>query len=408
MADRELDLVLFGATGFTGRLAARYVATHAPSGFRWGLAGRDRLKLEVLRSELGPSTPTRTLAVDSTDHAAVGNMARCARVVASTAGPFAIYSNSVVDACVEARTHYADITGETPWVRRLIERHHARAATEGTRIVPLCGFDAIPSDVGTWMVVDWIRRELGQATRRVKAAFTIAGGGLNGGTAASALSMADSGELRSFENPLLLVPPERRAGLGAQLRSRSGWDPVFGRWLAPFVMAPATSQVVLRSAALYAERGRPYGPEFRYEESLGVKSRVAASAITAAIALTDVALRYRIGRGVIRRLVPAPGQGPSEEAMKRGFFRTRILGEAADGRLAMGEISYDGDAGNRATVLMLSESAFALALEGSRLPGQPAGGVLTPAVALGEVLVDRLKCAGMSMRVGKLECGVSR
>jgi short subunit dehydrogenase-like uncharacterized protein len=399
MSDRELDLVLFGATGFTGRLAARYLAAHAPSGLRWGLAGRDPAKLELLRGALGPVPPARTIVADSGDASAVAAMARRARVVVSTAGPFALHSDPVVDACVEARTHYTDITGETPWVRRLIDRHHARAAADGTRIVPLCGFDSIPSDLGTWMLVDWLGRELGQATRHVRVAFTIGGGGLNGGTAASALSMAERGELGALGEPLLLVPTERRGGLEGRLRSRSSWDPTLGQWLAPFVMAPANTQVVLRSAALWSERGAPYGASFRYEEALAVPGPVAAGAVTASLALATLALRTRAGRGLLRRLVPAPGQGPSEEAMARGFFRARLVGEADDGRLAVGEVSYDGDAGNRSTVLMLSESALALALDADRLPGQPAGGVLTPSAALGAVLLERLRRAGMRLTV---------
>ena len=399
MSERELDLVLFGATGFTGRLTARYLAAHAPSGLRWGIAGRDRLKLEHLKGELGPAPPTRTIAADSGDKAAVAAMARLARVVVSTAGPFALYSDPVVDACVEARTHYTDITGESPWVRRLIDRHHGRAAAEGTRIVPLCGFDSIPSDLGTWMLVDWFRRELGQATRRVRASFTFGGGGLNGGTAASALSMAESGDTRSLGKTLLLVPPERRGGLDGHLRTRPSWDPALERWLAPFVMAPVNTQVVLRSAALWSERGAPYGPQFSYEESLAVKGRIAAGTITLSMALGVLALRFRLGRAIVRRLVPAPGQGPSEEAMARGFFHTRLVGEASDGRLALGEVSYGGDPGNRSTVLMLSESALALALDGDRLPGQPAGGVLTPSAAMGAVLLERLRRAGMRLSV---------
>jgi short subunit dehydrogenase-like uncharacterized protein len=164
-------------------------------------------------------------------------------------------------------------------------------------------------------------------------------------------------------------------------------------------MAPVNTQVVLRSAALWSERGAPYGPQFSYEESLAVKGRIAAGTITLSMALAVLALRYRVGRSLVRRLVPAPGQGPSEEAMARGFFRTRLLGEAADGRLALGEVSYGGDPGNRSTVLMLSESALALALDGDRLPGQPAGGVLTPSAAMGAVLLERLRRAGMRLSV---------
>ncbi|MEZ0230850.1 MAG: trans-acting enoyl reductase family protein, partial [Planctomycetota bacterium] len=356
MSDRELAIVVFGATGFTGRLAARYLADHAPKGLRWGIAGRDRGKLDALAATLGAAAPEKIVA-DSGDGPAIAAMVRRARVVVSTAGPFARWSDPVVAACVEARTHYCDITGETPWVRRLVDRHHARAAVDGTRIVPCCGFDSIPSDIGTWLVVSSLRRELGQGTRRVRASFVVGGGGLNGGTAASALSLAETGDTRALDDPLLLVPAERRAAIEARPWSR--WprrSETKGKWLAPFVMAPVNTQIVLRSAALYAERGEPYGPLFSYDEALEVKGRLAATGIAAALVGTDKILGTRPGRALLRRLVPAPGEGPSEEAMARGFFRTRLEGEATDGRRWSAELSYPGDAGNRSTVLMLIES----------------------------------------------------
>src|SRR5262249_37810537 len=157
----------------------------------------------------------------------------------------------------------------------------------------------------------------------------IGGGGLNGGTAATALTLAESGDLRRLGNPVLLVPSERRSQVAGRLPRGPAWDPGFGRWLAPFVMAPANTQVVLRSAAIWAERGAPYGPTFGYEEALATKSRIAAGAIAASMAVSDRALRSRFGRALLRRLVPAPGKGPSEEAMAKGFFRTRLIGEAA-------------------------------------------------------------------------------
>ncbi len=398
---RDFDLVLYGATGFTGHQAARYLAAHAPAGVRWAIAGRDDRKLHALARELaaaGPSRPAATLRADAGQPASIQAMVERTRVVASTAGPFARWSDPVVAACAQARTDYADITGETPWVRRLIERHHARAADDGTRLVPLCGFDSIPSDLGAWMVVDSVRREWQQPTRSVRSAFRLGGGGLNGGTFASALTMAEQGEAGALEDPLLLVPSGARAQVvDRRPRRRAGKDEALDAWLAPFVMAPINQQVVLRSAALWAERGAPYGPAFAYDEGLELKRPVAAMAVAVGTRVGDRLLRSRVGRGLVRRLAPSPGQGPSEEQMNRGWFRVRLLGEAQDGRRALGELSCQGDAGNRATVLMLCESALALALDRDRLP--PGGGVLTPATALGPVLLERLRAAGVTARV---------
>lgn len=400
-AARDLDVVLYGATGFTGRLAARYLAARAPAGLRWGLAARDEGKLQALVRELedaGSSRPVATLRADAGDPTSLRAMVERARVVASTAGPFARFSDPVVAACVEARTDYTDITGETPWVRRLIDRHHERAAADGTRVVPLCGFDSIPSDLGAWMVVDWVRREWQQPTASVRSAFRLGGGGLNGGTVASALTMAEQGDAGALTKPLLLVPPGARHHVdGARPRRSAGKDPALDAWLAPFVMAPINQQVVLRSAALWAERGAPYGPRFAYDEGLELKRPVAAMAVAVGARVGDRLLRSRFGRGLVRRLAPSPGEGPSEEAMARGWFRVRLLGEAQDGRRALGEVSYPGDAGNRATVLMLCESALALALDHERLP--PGGGLLTPSTAMGPVLLERLRQAGVTARV---------
>lgn len=400
VSERDLDLVLFGATGFTGRQAARYLAAHAPAGVRWGVAGRDAGRVEAVRREHGAAA---ALVADSQQPESVAAMVARTRVLLSTAGPFARYGTPVVEACAEQGVHYCDITGETPWVRGLIDRFHERAAAAGTRIVPCCGFDSVPSDLGTWMVVDWIRRTWDQPTRRVLAAFSMGGGGLNGGTLASALAMAEAGDLDLVRDPVLLNPPSRR---GAEARAhapeRSGveWEPVLGRWLAPFVMAPVNTRVVRRSAALAAEWGAPYGEPFTYDEALATRRRPLAWAAAAGMAVSPALLARPRVRRLLERLGPAPGEGPSERAMERGWFRCLLLGEARDDRLALAEVSGQGDPGNRATVTFLCEAGLALALEQDALPGGRArGGVLTPATALGEVLVRRLQAAGLRLSV---------
>lgn len=391
---RTFDLVAFGATGFTGRQAVRYLEAHAPAGLRWAAAGRDRRKLEAL------GAPAIVVA-DGDDPASVDALAASARVVLSTAGPFAKYGTSLVDACVRHRTGYADITGETAWVRSLIDRHHARAAAEGTRIVPFCGFDSVPSDLGTWRLVRWLREHRGQGTRKVSASYTVRGG-FNGGTLASGLAMAEAGEVGAGD-VLLLNPPSHRTD---DERARSPEfrgvrrDPERGVWLAPFLMASINTRVVRRSAALAEDWGEAYGPRFAYEEAHEFRKRSAAEADRAVQALLGQAFRHRWGRAALRRFGPAPGEGPSEKTMAHGFFRARFLAEADDGRKVLATMAAKGDPGNRVTVRILCEAALALATQAEALPGAPGrGGVLTPATGLGEVLWRRLEATGTTWEV---------
>jgi short subunit dehydrogenase-like uncharacterized protein len=404
-AGREFDVVLYGATGFVGRQTVAYFAAHAPRGLRWALAGRSAERLARVREACGPAAADAGLVVaDAADATALGTLAARARVVLSTAGPFALYGDGLVDACVAQRTHYVDITGETPWVRRLIDRHHARAAAEGTRIVPCCGFDSVPSDLGAWRVASAIRARHGEPCVEVRACFSIRGG-VNGGTLASALHMMEAGDARRFADPFLLNPP----GSAPRGGSRHG-DPLlpvhdagFDAWLAPFVMAPVNTRVVRRSAALLAGGDAPaYDRDFEYDEYLrvgrGRGAALAATGLAAGLAAGGASLRLAPVRALVRRVVPAPGQGPSERSMDGGSFRCDLLGRSASGRIERGRIAGRGDPGNRATTTFVCESALALATDTDALPGdRGAGGVLTPASALGDALARRLAAAGMTL-----------
>ena len=404
MQARPYDVVLYGASGFSGRQATIYLRDHAPPELRWAIAGRNQVKLHNLRRQLGLSASVGTLIADSREKASVDEMVGATRALASTAGPFAKYGDPVVEACVEQGTHYADITGETPWVRSLIERFHERAAAEGTRIVPCCGFDSVPSDLGTLLLTDWISATWGCGTLRVQSAFKVGRAGFNGGTIASALNMADRiGELRDV---LLLNPPGAR-GEAERRRSQDrqgwSWDEDLRCWLAPFVMAPINTRVVRRSNALLAAAELGYGQDFAYAEALEAPSRRQAALITLADRAAGVALGFGPLRGIAQRLAPPPGTGPSEELMRKGWFQVRLVGEAENGRKALCRVRGDGDPANRATVRMLCESAICLALEQDALPQRVGkGGVLTPATALGQTLASRLRAAGMELEVTAL------
>jgi short subunit dehydrogenase-like uncharacterized protein len=398
---RPFDVVLYGATGFVGRQTARYFADHAPPKLRWALAGRSADKLAALGQRLGASPPG-VIAADAADAGALDTLAAQARVVLSTAGPFARYGSELVAACVRHGTHYADITGETPWVRRMIDEHHAAAAANGTRIVPGCGFDSVPSDLGAWLVAKALREQHGERCASVKAAFSLRGG-LNGGTAASLMNLLDEGAAGELDNPFLLNPPgSAPADLSAH-RDPLGalHDADFDAWLAPFAMGPINTRVVRRSAALLADVGL-FAEDFRYQEYLrigrGPAAALAASGVAVGMAGGRTALAIAPLREIAKRFIPAPGEGPSQRTMDQGSFRCELIGVGERGTVVRGRIAGKGDPGNRATTVFVCESALALAVDGKKLPGgAKLGGVLTPSVAMGEVLAARLRAAGMTV-----------
>ena len=366
----RFDIVVYGATGFTGRQTLRVLRERAPQ-LAIAAAGRSADKLAALD---GPS-----IVADSTDPASVEAMASRARVLVSTAGPYGLYGDPVVDACVKQGTHYCDITGETPWVRQVIDRLHEAAKAKGLRLVSFCGYDSVPSDLCALLAV----RELGGGA--CTGLMKLGGGALNGGSLASALNMAESWPRSATANPFLLNPEPRI--------SREVWaanaDPttpieVHGAWGAPWVMGPINTRVVRRSAALL-----DYGEDFSYREFQEHRSRHLARRWTLGLGAAVALLGQQWGRSLVRRFGPRPGEGPSEEQMDDGFARLRLHCEG--GRVTW---SAQGDAGNRITCSILAECALML-LEDLRTPT----GVIPPAVAFGLPLVDRLRTTGMLFSV---------
>jgi short subunit dehydrogenase-like uncharacterized protein len=321
-------------------------------------------------------------------------------VVLNTAGPFAQYGSELVAACVQHGTHYVDITGETPWVRELIDRHHLKAAENSTRIVPFCGFDSVPSDLGVWLMVQAMAQRHGAHCVDVKAGFS-GRGGLNGGTVASIVGILGGAGARSFADPFLLDPTgtERTDRPAHADPIAPHYDDDFRAWMAPFFMGPVNTRVVRRSAALLG-----YGDGFRYREYLraggGLLGGAAAVGLSAGTGIGTLAMALPPLRRLAERLAPRPGQGPSEATMQAGWFRCELIARSAAGNRLRGCVADTGDPGNRATTKMVCEAALSLALESGRLPaGAGFGGVLTPASALGPVLVDRLRAAGMTLAV---------
>ncbi len=420
---RPYDVILYGATGFVGQQTVAYFAQHS-RGVNWAIAGRSRSKLEAVLRNTKVRVPI--IVADAHDALALRELAASTRVVLSTAGPFGLYGSALVAACVHQRTHYVDITGETPWVRQMIDAHHAQAALDGTRIVPGCGFDSVPSDLGAYVVAQEMLRRHGVPCVNIKASFSVRGG-VNGGTLASVLDIMGKGQTEAFTNAFLLNPAHQPSPADAEHQDPTAphRDADFDAWHGPFFMGPINTRVVRRSAALYQADAQAHGQaheqaagpcayaeDFHYQEYLrfgkGALAATLAAGMSAGSLAGQAALRFAPLRKLTAALVPKPGQGPSQRAMDGGSFRCMLVGTSAQGDAPNFEVravvSDQGDPGNRATTKMVCESALALACDTLLLPcvndgGTERGGVLTPAYALGDVLVQRLRAAGMRVEI---------
>jgi short subunit dehydrogenase-like uncharacterized protein len=398
---RELDIVVFGATGFVGKLTAEYLAAHGPEGVSVGLAGRSQQKLERVRSELGANASDWPLiTADTSDAASVKAMAERCRVVATTVGPYLKYGMPLVEACADAGTDYVDLTGEPLFIREAIDRFHVRAQESGARIVHCCGFDSIPSDLGVWL----LHEEAGELEDTT---FVVRGlkGGPSGGTIDSMKTVIDEVKADPAKRKLLLDPyslsPDRAAepDLGRQLDAGPPvHDDELGQWLGPFVMASINTRVVRRSNAL---QDWAYGRRFRYREAMamgsGLAGRAKATALVGGLGAAMGALSLGPTRAALDRFLPKPGEGPSAEARAKGFFKIDIHARTSSGERYVCHVAAQGDPGYAATAVMLGESALCLAVDRERLPDR--AGVLTPATALDGALVDRLRAAGHTYEV---------
>jgi short subunit dehydrogenase-like uncharacterized protein len=384
---RDLDLIVYGATGYTGRLVAQAVARRAPADLRWALGGRDAAKLARVRDELGLDADL--VVADAHDDAALAALARRTRAVVTTVGPYARYGTPLLAACADVGTHVADLTGEPLWMRETVDLLHDRARATGARLVHACGFDAIPSDLGVLALQDAAIRRHGRPCRNVVHGYGPMRGALSGGTLASGLDTLeriarDPQARRDLSDPDLLAP-----GAAPSPDPVGPWWPQrhahLDGWTAPFATAPVNAKVVRRSRHLL---GEPWGEAPVYLERLRTPTWARAAAVGLAGVLGAALLRAAPLRALARRLVPTPGEGPSAAAREHGFFRTTLIGQVHDAtRPVVGHVAADRDPGYGATARMLAETGLLLARD--EVPVD--GGVLTPAVAGGHRLIERLR-----------------
>ncbi len=414
-ATREYDIVLYGATGFVGKLTAEYLA-RAGGKARIALAGRSADRLLAIRDTLGEAAQSwPVLVADASSPSTLEAMAAQTQVVVTTVGPYTRYGLPLVAACAAAGTDYADLTGEPPFIRDSIDLYHKQARDTGARIVHACGFDSIPSDLTVYALY---RRALEDGTGELLGTDFVVrafSGGFSGGTVASGVEVLstvsrDPDARRLLADPYTLSPDRgAEPELGAQpdLRRRNGGQiapELTGLWTAGFPMAFANTRIVRRSNAL---QDYAYGRRFRYSEHMNVGSSAVAPVTSAVVngvsnAASALGSRYfrLLPRRLVERVLPKPGTGPSEAVRERGFYKAETYTTTTSGDRYVATIAQSGDPGYKATSVLLGESGLALAMDRDAL--SDLHGVLTPAAAMGDALLARFPAAGVSLETARL------
>jgi short subunit dehydrogenase-like uncharacterized protein len=390
-------LIVFGATSFVGQILTRYLYKQfgTDGALRWAIAGRSEAKLNQLHASLYPkATKLPVIVADAANEEALRGLCADTSVVISTVGPYALYGSPLVKVCATTGTDYCDLAGEVQWIRRMIKQYEGAARASGARIVHCCGFDSIPSDLGVHFLQQQSMQTYGKTCPRVKMRVKAMRGGASGGTVASLLNVVKEAsanpELRKeLANPYSLCPD----GYSPQVRQPSvafaEYDPDFKAWIAPFVMSAINTRIVQRSNALSKQA---YGADFRYDEAMlggdGFKGRMAATSVGAGLGGFMVAAAIPPARWVLERFLPAPGEGPSPEAQRNGFFDMRFLGRTADDRSLSIKVTGDQDPGYGSTGKMLGQAGACLALDVAK--SEKPGGFWTPATIFGDRLIERL------------------
>ncbi|MBR8065405.1 saccharopine dehydrogenase NADP-binding domain-containing protein [Burkholderia ambifaria] len=400
----DLDLVVFGATSFVGQILTRYLSEYlSGSGetLRWAIAGRSDAKLRHVREALGAAWQTLPIIVaDAADDTQLQALCARTRVVVSTVGPYALYGEPLVRICAQTGTDYCDLTGETQWIKRMIERYEPTARQSGARIVHCCGFDSVPSDIGVLFLQQHARRQWGAPATHVKMRVKTLKGGASGGTVASVINVvreaaADPALRRELLDPYALCPADHRFTVRQHAVRSAEFDRDSGTWIAPFVMAAVNERVVHRSNALANDA---YGSRFAYDEAVitgtGLKGRLAALTMVAGLGAFMAGVLIPPVRGLMERfLLPKPGEGPSVAAQLAGRYDLRFFGRADDGRMLRVKVTGDRDPGYGSTGKMLGQAALSLALDCTRdgVKTGRGGGFWTPATMFDARFVERLE-----------------
>ncbi|MEO1150220.1 MAG: saccharopine dehydrogenase NADP-binding domain-containing protein [Pseudomonadota bacterium] len=396
------DVIVWGASGFTGRLVAEYLfQTYGVNReLRWAMGGRSADKLNAVASELGLGA-VPVVTADAKDRQSLDRLVRSARVICTTVGPYQKYGSALVAACAEAGTDYVDLSGEPAWMRRMIDQYGAAAAASGARIVHSCGFDSIPFDLGVYYLQREARNRRGAVFAHVKGRVKAAKGKASGGTVASMVTTIEAGNddpsvRQVMVNPYGLAPDDQATRPRQPNDQKPYFDEDAQSWVAPFVMAVINSKTVHRSNMLMTY---PYGEDFLYSEMMMAKSKGAASKIALATGLFAGALSVGPLRALLKKFIlPSPGDGPTKTEREAGFYVLHFIGIDPNGENMTANVKGDRDPGYGSTSKMLGEAAICLALHTPKEGVK--GGITTPAAAMGDALIDRLEeRAGLSFSI---------
>ena len=402
---RDFDIVIWGATGFTGQLVVEYIlSTYGEhSKFRWAIAARNSQKLNEITKHLAAKFPwiqqIPHIIADSFDRDSLDLMVQRTRVICTTVGPYSQYGMELVASCVEHGTHYCDLTGETPFVRQMIDLHHQKAMEKKCRIVHFCGFDSIPSDIGVWMLQEDFYQQTNEYLDDIRFYMGPSKGGFSGGTIASMLhlfeNLHDPTIRRTLGNPYALDPKDGIQKPNISDVIRPTYDTDIQKWIGSFIMAGTNTRVVRRSHALL---GYPFGHNFRYQEVMSMPNLWTCLGITFALSGFVSFIALSPTRKLLQKFIlPRPGEGPTKKERDNGYFVIYLIGKKEGTIKMQATIKGQKDPGYGETAKMLAEAALCLALE--ELPENY--GVITPSYAMGKALLQRLRHAGMTFETTK-------
>ena len=403
--NKEFDVIIWGASGFTGRLVVAHLfKNYGVNGdLIWAMAGRNKKKLKQVRSEIADNSVPIIIA-ESNDEVSLKEMIIRTKVICTTVGPYAIYGSKLVSLCVNQGTDYCDLSGEVQWMRKMIDQHHETAKINGVKIVHTCGFDSIPSDMGVYFIQRELKAQIGQLANKIEMRVAGIRGGISGGTYASLTKVMEQAFLNKevykvLTNPYGLNPNGKIEGDDIRDLNSIIYDEVSKSWIGPFVMAGINTKVVRRSNAL---SGYIYGKDFRYDEATmggkGLKGRIKGYLMALPLLIMTTKPESFLKK-IANKILPKPGEGPTKEQREKGFYNLKFYATLKDGSRFLGRVTGDMDPGYGSTSKMLGEAAVCLAKDNL----SNISGFLTPSIAMGDFLLIRLVIrAGLSFTFNKI------
>lgn len=407
MNNKKYDLIVFGATSFVGQILTTYLCDYfseqnkSGEQIQWAIAGRSSSKLDTLKKQLGDKAQNLDIIIaDVNDSDAIQALCNQTRVVVSTVGPYALYGEAMIKACVETGTDYCDLTGETQWIKKMIDKYQSQAERSGARIVHCCGFDSVPSDMGVYFLQKQAQQQWNAPATEVKMRVKVLKGGASGGTVASLINLiqeavADPELRKALVNPYLLAPQNHTFTTRQHYVKSAEFDADFDAWIAPFVMSAINERIVHRSNAL---ANNAYGANFSYNEAMltgqGWNGRIKAYSLVAGLgAFMLAAVSKPISKVMERYMLPKPGEGSSLEEQRSGCFDLRFIGKSDAGQTLRVKVTGDRDPGYGSTGKMLGQAALSLALDHQKDGKQTGrkGGFWTPATMFDDRYIARLE-----------------